>query len=214
MAALLVPLAGCGGLRPVERPKMVIPETVPSQVRVAARADTGFGDLTPIAIGMSNGSKDTYLVGGQRVLAIDTTGDRVAALSVEEAIRIAGGSTKLYGGLKDAGAGALIGGVLGAATGAAIGAATGNAGAGAAIGAGVGAAGGSITGGVSGAQSTEDQTRGQLRSISLREQKLEPGLPVSGFAYFPRGEYVGVRVLGINQRTQAVEEFGATVDNP
>jgi hypothetical protein len=103
--------------------------------------------------------------------------------------------------------GALLAGVLGAATGAIIGAATGSPGKGAAIGAGIGVATGAIGGGASSAARTGEEIPDQLRTVYFGDQKLKPGLPVSGFVFFPRGRYTGVRVIAVRERDGAVQEF-------
>jgi len=202
--------AACAA-KPVTAPRIVIPETVPSEVRVAAAAADSFGNVTPVAVGVTNGSQNEYRVSAERVFAIDEKGRRIAPLAVEEAIRQAGGATALLAGLRGAGGGALLAGVLGAATGAVVGAGTGNPGKGAAVGGGIGAAAGALSGFFESKNKTELEIADQIRSISLGEQTLKPALPVSGFVFFPRGKYTGVQVLAIDEKTGRVEEFYGSV---
>lgn len=202
--------AGCVS-KPVTAPRVVIPETVQSELRLAVAVADSFGDVTPIAVGLSNGSADSYLVAAERVFAVDARGNRIAPLSIEEAVRQAGGGTALLAGLRGAGGGALLTGVLGAATGAIVGAGTGGSGQGAAIGAGIGAATGAIGGFFESKNKTEAEIQQQIRSISLGQQTLEPGLPVSGFVFFPKGAYAGAKALAVNQDTNAIEEVTGVV---
>lgn len=206
--------AGCAS-KPVTAPRVVVPETAAAEIRAAARQARSFGDMTPIAVGISNGSAEAYEIAADRVFAVDRDLQRIAPLSVTEAARQAGGATELAAGLRGAGAGALMTGVLGAVTGAIVGAGTGKAGKGAAIGAGVGAAAGAIGGYIESKGKTEQEVRTQLGDLYLGEQDLKPALPVSGFVFFPKGEYVGVRVLAVRQTDGHVEEyFGPMVAEP
>ena len=99
--------AGACADKPVTAPRAVVPPTVPSELRAAATVADRFGDMVAIGVGLSNGSGKTYAITADRVLAVDTAGNRVAPLSVTEAARQAGGATALVSGLKGAGGGAL-----------------------------------------------------------------------------------------------------------
>ena len=202
---MLAVLAGCVS-KPVTGPRIIVPETVHSELRVAVDVAGSFGDVTPIAVGVSNGSGEDYSIAGNRIFALDDRGRRVAPLSVSEATRQAGGATALMAGLRGAGGGALLAGVLGAATGAIIGAGIGGAGKGAAVGAGVGVATGALGGFFESKAKTEAEIEDQIRSIALGDQTLKPALPVSGFVFFPKGKYYGGTVLAVNKKTNAVEE--------
>jgi hypothetical protein len=50
-----------------------------------------------------------------------------------------------------------------------------------------------------------------LQGLSLRDHALEPGMPMSGFVFYPSGEYVGVRAFVINEVTHDVVEVGGDV---
>jgi hypothetical protein len=210
----LLAFAGCAA-KPVTAPRAVVPETTPSEVRAAATPGKRFGDMVSLGIGVSNGSDKDYNISAQRVFAVDRDGNRIAPLSTTEAARQAGGSPKLVAGLKGAGAGALLSAVVVALPGALIGAASGGgsgAGTGAAVGAGVGAAVGAVGGFFESAHETDDQIEGQLRGLYLGDKIAKPGLPVSGFVFFPEGEYVGVRVLAVEKPSGAVVDvFGPFV---
>jgi hypothetical protein len=139
----------------------------------------------------------------------------VASLSVTEAARQAGGATALVSGLKGAGTGALLAGLLGAIPGAVIGAAQAGgsgAGTGAAVGAGLGATAGALGGFFSSKSETERQIIDQLGELYLGQQVVKPGLAVSGFVFFPKGQYAGTRILAVEKATGAVTEvFGPMV---
>ncbi len=203
--------------KPVTAPRAVVPETVTSELRVAATAAKQFGHMVAIGVGVSNGSTKDYLVTADRMLAVDTAGNRVAPLSVTEAARQAGGATALVAGLQGAGGGALLAALMGAIPGAIIGATGGgsSAGTGAAVGAGIGVAVGAVAGFYESKTKTEREIMDQLGGLYLGAKTSKPGLPVSGFVFFPEGEYVGVYAVAVEQPAGAVQEiFGAMVPPP
>jgi hypothetical protein len=205
---LVVSCAGCVH-KPVTAPRAVVPETSPSQVRIAGSPGKNFGNMVALGIGLSNGEPDTYSVSADHIYAIDEAGNRIAPLSVEEAARQAGGATALAAGLEGAGGGALLTGLLGAIPGAIIGAAQGGAGGagkGAAIGAGIGVAAGAIGGFYESKTQTEQQIIDQLHGLYFGEKTLRTGVPVSGFVFYPEGTYAGVTAVVIDQGTRQARE--------
>ncbi len=211
-----VALAGCAS-KPVTAPRAVVPETVPSELRAATTPGKIFGDMISLGVGISNGSNKEYVVAADRVYAIDRMGYRVASLSITEAARQAGGATALVSGLKGAGTGALLAGLLGAIPGVVIGAAHAGgsgAGTGAAVGAGLGATAGALGGFFSSKSATERQIIDQLGELYLGEQVVKPGLSMSGFVFFPRGEYTGTRMLAVEKASGAVTEVFAPMVHP
>jgi len=205
---LVLSCAGCVH-KPVTAPRAVVPETSPSQVRIAGSPGKNFGNMVALGIGLSNGEPETYALSAEHIYAIDEAGNRIAPLSVEEAARQAGGATELAAGLEGAGGGALLTGLLGAIPGAIIGAAEGGAGGagkGAAIGAGIGVAAGAIGGFYHSKTETEKQIIDQLHGLYLGEKMLTTGVPVSGFVFYPEGTYVGVTAVLIDQQTNQARE--------
>jgi hypothetical protein len=193
----------------------VVPEASASELRAAASAGKRFGHMVALGVGVSNGSAKDYVITADRVFAIDAEGNRVAPLSVSEAARQAGGTTALVSGLRGAGAGALLAGVVGAIPGAVIGAAKGGgsgAGTGAAVGAGIGAAVGAVGGFYESKTATDREILDQLGGLYLGEKTSKPGLPVSGFVFFPEGRYAGIRVLAVERTSGGVRDvFGPMV---
>jgi hypothetical protein len=212
----LVTLVACAS-KPVTAPRAVVPETA-SDVRAAATAAKPFGDMVVLGVGVSNGSETDYVISADRVFAVDGDGNRVAPLSVSEAARQAGGTTALVSGLRGAGAGGLLAAVVGAIPGAVIGAAQGGgrgAGTGAAVGAGIGAAVGAVGGFFSSKSATEAEIIAQLGDLYLGEKMSKPGIPVSGFVFFPEGRYAGVQVVAVERTSGKVQEvFGRMVATP
>ena len=216
LAIVAVSCAACVR-KPVTAPRAVVPETTPSEVRIAATAAKNFGNMMALGIGLSSGAPATYTVSANRVFAIDAAGNRVAPLSVEEAARQAGGATALAAGLEGAGGGALLTGLLGAIPGAIIGAAQGGAGGagkGAAMGAGIGIAVGAIGGFYESKTKTEQEIIDQLHGLYFGEQTLKTGLPVSGFVFYPEGTYTGVTAVLVDQATGQAKEVAGSIVTP
>jgi hypothetical protein len=206
---LLGSLAMACAKKPVTAPRAVVPETAPAEVRIVASEGKNFGSMVALGVGISNGETRTYLAAAERIYAVDESGNRIAPLSVEEAARQAGGVTALMAGLQGAGAGAFLTGLLGAIPGAIIGAAQGGAegaGKGAAIGAGIGVAVGAIGGYQESKSKTEQEIIDQLHGLYFAEREVKPGIPVSGFVFYPAGTYVGIRAVLIDAETKAVRE--------
>ncbi len=80
---------------PVVAPRAVVPETVSSQVRVAAASGKVFGHMIALGVGVSSGTSETYTASASRIYAVDTAGNRIAQLNVAEAARQAGGAEAL-----------------------------------------------------------------------------------------------------------------------
>lgn len=203
-------VAACAA-KPVTAPRIVVPETVPEELRVSATAAKTFGNMVAIGVGLSNGSTRQYVVEAERVLAIDAAGNQIAPISLEEAARQAGGATALAAGLRGAAGGGFMAGLLGAVTGGILGAGSGSPGKGAAIGAGVGVATGAIGGYYESKSKTEREIIDQLGGLYLGQRMAEPGLPVSGFVFFPAGQYQSVRALLVEKASGSVLEVRGPV---
>jgi hypothetical protein len=91
--------------------------------------------------------------------------------------------------------------VIGAARDGGSGAATG-----AAVGAGIGAAVGAVGGFFESKSATERQIIEELGGLYLGEKIARPGVPVSGFVFFPRATYTGVRVIAVERASGVAEE--------
>ncbi len=206
--SLLLAAAGCVR-KPVVAPRAVVPQAGLSEIRIAGSPGKVFGHMVALGIGLANGDSRTYIVSADRIFAIEENGSQIAPLGVDEAARQAGGVTALVAGLEGAGAGALLSGLLGSLTGAMVGVAQGGgrgAGQGAAVGGAVGMAAGALGGFYESKTETEREIMRQLRGLYLGERKLSPGLPASGFVFFPEGSYVGVKAFLVEEETGEVRQ--------
>ncbi len=209
---LVTAVLGCVH-KPVTAPVAIVPATIPNEIRIAAVPARRFGDMTAFGVGLSNGSSDTIAVSALGIFAVDRAGNRIASLTVAEAARQAGGRTALVAGLQGAGGAAMLGAALGALPGAILGAASGGrgSGTGALVGAGIGAAVGAAAGLAESKPATDEQINEQLTDLYLGEKTLEPGLPASGFVFFPAGTYFGVEAVVVSASTNQVREVGGSL---
>lgn len=209
LLSVLLAAAGCVR-KPVVAPRAVVPQAGLSDIRIEGSPGKVFGHMVAVGIGLASGDSRTYIVSADRIFAIEEGGSQVAPLGVDEAARQAGGVTALVAGLEGVGAGALLSGLLGGLTGAMVGAAQGGgsgAGEGAAVGGAVGIAAGALGGFYESKSETEREIMRQLQGLYLGERKLSPGLPVSGFVFFPEGSYVGVRAFLVEAETGEVRQI-------
>ena len=77
---------------------------------------------------------------------------------------------------------------------------------------GIGAAVGAVGGFYASKTETEQEIIDQLGGIYLGEKTARPGIPVSGFVFFPEGSYVGVRLVAVEKPGGAATDvFGRMV---
>src|SRR5207249_1415192 len=77
---------------------------------------------------------------------------------------------------------------------------------------GIGAAVGAVGGFYASKTETEQEIIDQLGGLYLGEKTARPGIPVSGFVFFPEGSYVGVRLVAVEKPGGAATDvFGRMV---
>jgi hypothetical protein len=92
-----------------------------------------------------------------------------------------------------------VGAAAGAAVGAGAGAVGGDAGTGAIAGGALGGAAGAVGGAVMGAQAASEEADSQLRTTALQDRYVEPGYSVTGYVFYPPGEYIAVEAMLIDE---------------
>jgi hypothetical protein len=158
-----------------------------------------------VNVSIANGTDITRSVIPSQIFAINDSGQRVAPLPPGEAARQAGGAGELKDALKSGAVSGVAGGALGAGLGAAVGAVTGGVGTGAIIGAATGAGWGMFSGAGRGQDRADSQAAAQLGSLALPQQDVERDFTVSGYVFFPKGDYQQIQVLMINRETGDTE---------
>ncbi len=175
------------------------------ELTVAVDKAPAVGEVTPVNVSIANGTDITRSVIPSQIFAINDSGQRVAPLPPGEAARQAGGADELKDALKSGAVSGVAGGALGAGLGAAVGAVTGGIGPGAIIGAATGAGWGMFSGAGRGQDRADSQAAAQLGSLALPQQDVARDFTVSGYVFFPKGDYQQIQVLMINRETGDTE---------
>ncbi len=208
LAIVLVALAisGCAvGGAPIKQTTQVVATPVQGELTVAVNKAPAVGDVTPVNVSVANGTDISRTVVPSQIFAINDSGQRVAPLPPGEAARQAGGAEELKDALKSGAVSGVAGGALGAGLGAAVGAVTGGIGPGAIIGAATGAGWGIFSGAGRGQDRADQQAGAQLGSLALPQQDVAHNFTVSGYVFFPKGDYQQIQVLMINRETGDTE---------
>jgi hypothetical protein len=207
--AAAVAISGCGVAQaPIAHTPNVVATPEQGQLAVSVAAAPTVGDVTPVYVSIANGTDDTRSVVPSQVFAVNDTGGRTAPLPPGEAARQAGSAKELSGAVQSAAVSGVGGAALGAAAGAVAGAA-GNAGdfsfgspsAGALIGTAFGGFWGAFTGAGKGQDRADSQANQQIDAISLKPEEVRRNYTVSGYVFFPKGQYSQVEMLLVNRET-------------
>ena len=202
LATAAVVISGCGiAQAPIQHTPNVVATPQHGQLAVSIAAAPTVGEVTPVYVSIANGTDDTRAVVPSQVFALNRAGERVAPLPPGEAARQSGNAGELKGALKSAVvSGALAGGV-GAGLGAAVGSAFGAAGSGAIVGGAYGAGYGMVHGAERGQSRADQQANQQIDALSLKPEEVRKNFTVSGYVFFPKGEYKQVEMLLVDRET-------------
>lgn len=204
--ALAAVLCGCAvASAPIQNPPQVVASPVDGQLTVAADKAPQVGDVVPVHVSVANGTDIPRAVVPSQIFAINQSGARVAPLPAGEAARQAGGAGELRAALASGAVSGAAGGAMGAATGAAVGALSGDVGPSALVGGAIGAVWGALGGAWQGQSRADQQANEQIQSLALQPQDVNRGFTVSGYVFFPKGDYREVDVLMVNRETGDTE---------
>ena len=204
LTAVSISACAVGGA-PIKQTSQVVSTPVQGELTVALNRAPAVGEVTPVNVSIANGTDISRTVVPSQIFAINQSGQRVAPLPPGEAARQAGGADELKDAIKSGAVSGVAGGAVGAGLGAAVGAVTGGIGPGAIIGAATGAGWGIFSGASRGQDRADQQAAAQLGSLSLPQQDVAHNFTVSGYIFFPKGEYQQVQVLMINRETGDTE---------
>jgi hypothetical protein len=202
---LAIAVSACAVAKPpIEQTTQVVATPLQGQLTVAANKTATVGEVTPVNISVANGTDITRTVVPSQIFAINGSGQRVAPLPPGEAARQAGSAGELKAAITSGAVSGVAGGALGAGLGAAVGAVTGGIGPGAIIGAAIGAGSGIFSGAEKG-QEKADQQAQQLDALALHQEDVAHNFTVSGYVFFPKGDYQQIQVLMINRESGDTE---------
>ena len=213
MIAAVVAVSGCATApAPIAHTPNVVATPQQGRVAVSVSAAPTVGEVTPVYVSVANGTNDPRSVIPSQIFALNQSGERVAPLPPGEAARQAGGANELEGAVKSAAISGVGGAAVGAGAGAIAGAAGhagwfgfGSPGAGALVGTAFGAAGGILGGAEKGQSKADQQANQQLQAVSLKPEEVRKDFTVSGYVYFPKGQYNQVEMLLVDRETGDTE---------
>ena len=210
VVAMVVAVAGCAvAPAPIAHTPNVVATPRQGELAVSVAAAPTVGEVTPVYVSVANGTDAPRSVIPSQIFALNESGERVAPLPPGEAARQAGGANELEGAVKSAAISGVGGAAVGAGAGAIAGAAGrsagwwgfGSPGAGALVGTAFGAAGGIFSGAERGQTKANQQANQQLEAVSLKPEEVRKDFTVSGYVFFPKGQYNHVEMLLVDRET-------------
>ena len=208
--AAAIAISGCAvAPAPIAHTTNVVATPQQGELAVSVASAPTVGEVTPVYVSIANGTDAPRAVVPSQVFALNGAGERVAPLPPGEAARQAGSAKELQGAIESA----AISGVGGAAVGAAAGAVAGTAGraggefgfgspgAGALIGSAFGGGWGIIRGAERGQSKADQQANEQIQSLALKPEEVRKNFTVSGYVFFPKGQYNQVEMLLVDRET-------------
>jgi hypothetical protein len=211
--AAAVAISGCAvAPPPIAHTPNVVATPQQGQLAVSVAAAPTVGEVTPVYVSIANGTDAPRAVVPSQVFALNGAGERVAPLPPGEAARQAGSAKELEGAIKSAAVSGIGGAAVGAAAGAVAGAAGssggwgfGSPGAGALIGSALGGGMGIIRGAEKGQTRADQQANQQIEAVSLKPEEVRKNFTVSGYVFFPKGQYNEVEMLLVDRETGDTE---------
>jgi hypothetical protein len=179
------------------------------EVTLSVDKATEVDDVVPVYVSVANGTDVPRAVLPDQVFAINNAGERVAPLPPDEAARQAGGAGELKGVLASAAVSGAAGGAIGAGLGAVAGSAFGGfgGGSGAIVGSAIGGAEGIFRGAPRGEDKADAQARRQINALALHHEDVGHDFTVSGYVFFPKGNYQRIEMLLVNRETRDTERI-------
>jgi hypothetical protein len=197
---------------PIEHTQNIVASPRQGELAVSVAAAPAVGQVTPVYVSIANGTEASRAVVPSQVFALNDAGERVAPIPPGEAARQAGSAKELRGAIQSAAVSGVGGAALGAAAGALAGAAgsAGNfgfdsPGAGALVGTAFGGAWGAFRGAENGQNKADAQANAQIQAVSLKPEDVRKNFTVSGYVFFPKGQYHQVEMLLVDRETGDTE---------
>ena len=212
--AIAIAISGCAvAPAPIAHTPNVVATPEQGRVAISVAAAPTVGEVTPVYVSVANGTDDTRAVVPSQVFALNDAGERVAPLPPGEAARQAGSAKELEGAVKSGAVSGVGGAALGAAAGAIAGTAGrsagwfgfGSPGAGALVGTAFGGAYGVFSGAEKGQSKADQQANQQIEALSLKPEEVRKDFTVSGYVFFPKGQYNQVEMLLVDRETGDTE---------
>ena len=207
--AAAIAISGCAvAPAPIAHTPNVVATPQQGQLAVSVAAAPTVGEVTPVYVSIANGTDAPRSVVPSQVFALNEAGERVAPLPPGEAARQSGSAKELRGAIQSAAVSGVGGAAVGAAAGAVAGAAGraggwgfGSPGAGALVGSAFGGGWGVFSGAERGQSKADQQANQQIEALSLKPEEVRKNFTVSGYVFFPKGQYNQVEMLLVDRET-------------
>jgi hypothetical protein len=199
-------MGGCSiAPAPIKDTPHIVATPASGQLTVTSEPSKPIGDVLPIYVSVANGTDSPRAIVPSQIFALNDAGSRVAPLPPAEAARQAGGAGELRAALLSAGASGLVEGAIGAGIGAIAGSLISSGATGAALGGAIGGGSGAISGAMSGPAKADAQANTQLTALALPAQDVRRDFTVSGYVFFPKGDYKRIQMLLVDDETGNTE---------
>jgi hypothetical protein len=205
---MTIVFAGCAvSQAPLDTKPKVVATPEQGQITMTVQAEKTVGDVTPVYISVANGTNDPRAIVPSQVFALNSEGERIAPIPPMEAARQSGNAQELKSALASSALSGALAGGIGAGLGAAAGPALGGPGTGALLGTATGAGWGMFRGAERGQDRSDQQAAMQISSLALRPESVNANFTVSGYVFFPKGQYSQVEMLLVDRETGNTESI-------
>ena len=205
-ALLALVIAGCSiASAPLKDTPEIVATPAPGQLTINSQPSKPIGDVLPVYVSIANGTDAPKSIVPSQVFALNDAGSRVAPLPPAEAARQAGGAGELRAALASGAASGAIEGALGAGLGAIAGSLIHSGATGAALGGAIGAGSGALQGATAGPAKADQQASIQMTALALPQQDVRRDFTVSGYVFFPKGDYKQIQLLLVDSETGDTE---------
>jgi hypothetical protein len=206
LASFALAVGGCAiAPAPITDTPHIVATPVNGQLTFSSEPSKPIGEVLPIYVSIANGTSSPRAVVPSQIFALNDAGSRVAPLPPAEAARQAGGAGELRAALLSAGTSGLVEGAIGAGIGAIAGSLIHSGATGAALGGAIGGGSGAISGATAGPAKADAQASTQLTALALPAQDVRQDFTVSGYVFFPKGNYKRIQMLLVDDETGDTE---------
>jgi hypothetical protein len=210
-AIFALALCGCAiAPAPLKDTPHVVATPASGQLTISSELRKPVGDVLPVYVSIANGTNSPRAIVPNQIFALNDAGSRIAPLPPAEAAREAGGAGELRAALLSAGASGAVTGAMGAGIGAIAGSLLHSGATGAALGGAIGAGSGALHGATSGPAKAHAQANTQFTALALPAQDVRSDFTVSGYVFFPKGDYKRIQMLLVDGETGDTE----VIDQP
>jgi hypothetical protein len=209
--AIAVLAAGCGiASAPLKTTPQIVATPEQGGLAVTTQPADPVGDVQPVYVSIANGTDMPRDIVPSQIFALNGAGNRIAPIPPGEAGRQAGNAGELKAALMSGAAGGLLGAGVGAGLGAIAGSLIHSGASGAGLGAAIGGGEGGLQGVMAGQAKADSTADKQLTSLALQPGEVRRNFTVSGYVFFPKGDYQKLQLVLVDSESGDTE----TIERP